>query len=311
MGQRSSSLVGWGGGEQAVGGGENHGTSELHGSCAVAAPKQCDNCLVGTGAGAGETHQRGGSRLLGLLTQVAQHLVHLRQLLRTDVLCVCRTNNVCWGGVCMNPAPAQAALRLLGDAGGIAAALRKQPGQGSSCWGQQLDGWAHSCCKIKPPWAEALAQRMQPRALQGDKTATESRHQPGPVRLGTALTRVPLLGAHHAQVRAQPRDPAAPAPHPAAHTHTCSGRNGVSRWPGQQPPGLRARRGPAGTGWSAAGSRGLPASLLSHAQPCKGTSQSGCVPSPPHHVPTRLAKPLAVSPGTAQPAGCCRSCGWH
>lgn len=44
--------------------------------------------------------------------------------------------------------------------------------------GQQLDSWEHSC-KIKPPWAEALAQRMQPRALQGDKTATDSRHQPG------------------------------------------------------------------------------------------------------------------------------------
>lgn len=172
--------------------------------------------------------------------------------------------------------------------------------------GQQLDSWEHSC-KINLPGPRHWLRECSQGRCKGTKPPPKAGTNLGM----TALTRVPLLGAHRAQVRAQPRDPAAPAPYPGAHTHTCSGRNGASRRPGQQPPGLRARRGPAGTGWSAAGSRGLPASLLLHAQPCKGTSQSGCAPSPPHHVPTGLAKPLAVSPGPAQPAGCCRSCGWH
>lgn len=87
------------------------------------------------------THQRGGSRLLGLLAQVVQHLVHLRQLLSTDVLCVCGDKL----GVC----GVNATLGLLGNAwGGAAAALRDQPGQeawcwgeGSPCWGQQAGHW--------------------------------------------------------------------------------------------------------------------------------------------------------------------------
>lgn len=169
MGHRSSSLVGCGG---QVGVWQRY----LGGSGARAAVESgaAELCV---GMGMEDTHQRGGSSLLGLLAQMAQHLVHLGQLLGTDVLRV---------------------------------------------WGQnRTECWVAPRC-----WACFV-----PSAAQGQQ-------------------------------------PTAPA---WCITHMCSGRSGVSLWPQQLLPWLQVRRGPGGTGWNAAGSRGPPAAPLSRAQPCKGT----------------------------------------
>lgn len=66
---------------------------ELGGSGARAAGEfgAAELCV---GMGMEDTHQRGGSRLLGLLAQMAQHLVHLGQLLGTDVLRVWGQNRI-------------------------------------------------------------------------------------------------------------------------------------------------------------------------------------------------------------------------
>lgn len=180
---------------------------ELGGSGARAAGEfgAAELCV---GMGMEDTHQRGGSRLLGLLAQMAQHLVHLGQLLGTDVLRV---------------------------------------------WGQN---------RIEAAWHPAA---------------------------GAAVCPV-LLGLLCAQCCPQGRQPTAPA---WCITHMCSGRSGVSLWPQQLLPWLQVRRGPGGTGWSAAGSRGPPAAPPSRAQPCKGKDTdrlclfphvprhgSGCAPAP-------------------------------
>lgn len=114
------------------------------------------------------------------------------------------------------------------------------------------------------------------------------------------LSGCPLLGLLHAQCCPQGQQPPAPA---LCNTHTCSGRSGVSPWPQQLLPWLQVRRVPAGTGWSAAGSRGPPAAPLSHAQPCKETDTvrlCPCVPTSPGMV---LTLPQHHAAGLL-----CRSC---
>lgn len=108
MGHRSSSLVGCRG-----------GTRQLAVLAKPPCPKAVGTPVPGAGAAAergrwaGGTHQCGGSCLLGLLAQVAQHLLHLPQLLSADVLCVCG-DNLCEVGEC----DTQATPQLLGDTRG-------------------------------------------------------------------------------------------------------------------------------------------------------------------------------------------------
>lgn len=79
-----------------------------------------------------------------------------------------------------------------------------------------------------------------------------------------------------------------------ANTYRSAERSGACPWLGQLLPGRRARRGPAGTGWSAAGSRDLPAAPQSHAPSCQGTHTPQTADTPPC-APTP-APPAGVTP---------------
>lgn len=115
------------------------------------------------------------------------------------------------------PPPAQAALRLLGDAGGIVAAVRKQPGQGSSCW---MVGHTPAAKPNLPGLRHWLRECSQG-CCKGTKLPPKAGNSLGMSGWGQPWPECHCCGRTMPRSGAQPRDPRPSSPSsPARRVHS-------------------------------------------------------------------------------------------